>query len=81
MVKPVGMPSDAPSLRKALHERIEQLSSSKLSLLSRVLLQLEAEELAGNLDTSFDEDRKAGKLSSGHIQQILSQIRAEHSYR
>ena len=57
MVKPIEMPSDPPSLKRALHEKIEQLSAGKLSLLSRVLLQLEAEELAGNLDAAFDINR------------------------
>ncbi|HEV2393591.1 MAG TPA: hypothetical protein VG146_14660 [Verrucomicrobiae bacterium] len=81
MVKPMDIPSDAPSLKKVLHERIEQLSVSKLSLLNRVLLQLEAEELAANLDEAFDADRKAGKLSNERIQGIIAQVRAEHPYR
>ena len=76
----MDIPSDAPSLKKALHERIEQLSVSKLSLLNRVLLQLEAEELAANLDKAFEADRKAGKLSNERIQGIIAQVRAEHPY-
>ena len=81
MVKPVEMPADEQSLKKALHGRIEQLSAERLLLLNRVLLQVEAEELAQSLDAAFDEDRKAGKLSSERIQPVLSQVRAEHSYR
>ena len=77
MVKPVEIPSDTPTLKRVLHEKIDQLSASKLFVLSRVLLQLEADELAGHLDAAFDEDRKAGKLGSERIQQILSQVRAE----
>ena len=81
MVKPMEMPADERSLKQVLHEKIDQLSADRLSLLNRVLLQLEAEELAQSLDAAFDEDRKAGKLTSERIQQILSQVRAEHSYR
>ncbi|MGA2659021.1 MAG: hypothetical protein ABSH34_16080 [Verrucomicrobiota bacterium] len=81
MVKPVEIPSDTPTLKRVLHEKIDQLSASKLFVLSRVLLQLEADELAGHLDAAFDEDRKAGRLGSERIQQILSQVRAEHPYR
>jgi hypothetical protein len=81
MVKPVEMPNDGPSLKKALHEKIERLSADRLSLLNRVLLQLEAEELAQRLDEAFDEDRRAGKLTKEHVQQVLSKIRAEYPYR
>jgi hypothetical protein len=80
MVKPAEAPADAQSLKKTLHERIEQLSGEKLSLVNRVLLQLEAEDLANSLDDAFDEDRKAGKLAPDRIQKILSEIRAEHRY-
>ncbi len=81
MVKPMEMPSDAPGLKKALHEKIERLSAGELTFLSRVSMQLEAEELAANLDAGFDEDRKAGKLANERVQQIISQVRAEHQYR
>ena len=80
MVKPLEMPADEQSLKEALHTRIEQLGADRLSLLNRVLLQLEAEELAQSLDAAFDEDRKAGKLSSERVQRVLSQVRAECSY-
>ena len=81
MVKPVEMPSDASSLKRVLHEKIEHLTAGKLSLLSRVLLQLEAEEAAKNLDAAFDEDRQAGKLDNERIRQILAQVRDENPYR
>ena len=80
MVKPLEMPADEQSLKEALHARIEQLGADRLSLLNRVLLHLAAEELAQSLDAAFDEDRKAGKLSSERVQRVLSQVRAECSY-
>ena len=80
MVKPAEMRANSQSLKKVLHEKIEQLTADRLSLLNRVLLQLEAEELARKLDADFDTDREAGKLSSERVQQVLSQVRAEHSY-
>jgi hypothetical protein len=81
MVKLADMPTDSQSLKKQLHEKIERLSDGRLSLVSRVLLQLEAEEAAQELDAAFDEDRKAGKLASELIQQVLTQVRTEHGYR
>ena len=81
MVKPIATPEDSQSLRKVLHERIEQLDASKLSLLNRVMLQLEAEELASNLDAEFDQDRREGKITPERVQQVISQIRAEHPYQ
>ena len=80
MVKPMEMPSDAPSLKKALHEKIERMSEGELTFLNRVLLQLEADELAATLDAAFDEDRKAGKLDSDRVQQVISDVRARHPY-
>jgi hypothetical protein len=81
MVKPVETVSDSQSLRKLLHEKIERLDAGQLSLLNRVLLQLEVEDLAERLDTEFDLDRKAGKLSPDRIQKVLSLVRQEHNYR
>jgi hypothetical protein len=80
MVKPLEMPSDSQSLKKALHERIERLNETKLSLLNRIVLQLEAEELAKELDEAFDDDRRAGRLASKRVQEILSRVRAKHGY-
>ena len=80
MTKPVTTPADGQSLKSVLHEKIERLDGNKLSLLNRVILQLEAEELAASLDAAFDEDRDAGRVSGERIQQVLAQVRAEHPY-
>ena len=80
MVKPVDMPTDGPQLRQLLHKRIENLNPDTLSLLNRVLLQLEAEELVQRLDESFDEDQKTGKLTGKRVQSIISQVRSEYQY-
>jgi hypothetical protein len=72
---------DEQSLKKVLHAKIELLNGETLSLVNRVLLQLEGENLAHSLDEAFDEDRRAGKLDEARVQQILSQIRKEHPYR
>jgi len=63
----VETPADEQSLKKALHERIEQLSGETHSLANRVLLQLEAEDLAYRPDAAFDEDTRAGKLADERI--------------
>jgi hypothetical protein len=78
MVKPLTMPSDAEHLKRRLHEQIEQLDASKLSLLNRVVLQLEAQELAAELDAAFDQDRQTGKLTEERIKQVLADVRAAH---
>lgn len=81
MTKPVEMPTDSQSLRRVLHERIEHLKDRDVSLLNRVALQLEAEELARDLDVAFDEDRRAGRLNRASVERIISEVRAKHGYR
>jgi hypothetical protein len=81
MVKPVELPADNQSLKEMLHNKIEHLDSSDLSILNRVALQLEAERTADALDAAFDEDRKAGKLSGERVRKIISEVRKEHPYR
>ena len=80
MTKPVEMPTDSQSLKQALHDRIEQLKERDLSLLSRVALQLEVEELARDLDRAFDEDRRAGRLSRERVEQVIAEVRARHGH-
>jgi len=74
------MPADSQRLRQLLHQKIEQLEPTKLSLLNRIMLRLEAEELAENLDVPFDEDRRQGRLANERVQEIISKVRAEHPY-
>jgi hypothetical protein len=81
MVRPREIPADPQILKKALHEKIEQLDAGSLSLLNRVALQLEAEALAQDLDAGFDRDRQEGKLSPERMRRVLSEFRAEHGYR
>jgi len=80
MTKPAAMPTDSQSLKKALHERIERLRDRELSLLNRVALHLEAEELAHDLDLAFDEDRHAGRLTPERLEQVIAEVRARHGY-
>lgn len=80
MTKPVELPTDSQGLKKSLHERIEHLKERELSLLNRVALQLEAEELAQELDAAFEEDRRSGRLSRERMEQIISEVRVKHAY-
>lgn len=80
MVKPVEMPTDSQSLRKVLHEKIERFNEPQLSLINGVVMQLEAEALAHELDAAFDQDRAEGKLSGERIQRILSEVRTKHRH-
>ena len=80
MTKPAEMPTESQGLKQTLHERIEHLKERELSLLNRVALQLEAEELAHDLDLAFDEDRRAGRLTRERVEQRIGEVRAKHRY-
>jgi len=80
MTKPVEMPMDAVSLRRRLHEDIERMNGVRLTLLERIVRQLEVEALANELDSAFDEDRRQGLLTGEKIQKVISQVRAKHPY-
>jgi hypothetical protein len=79
-MKPVlqAMPVEAEKLKPVLHDKIERMDSLHLSLLNRVLLQLEAEELAQRLSEGFDKDHEQGLLR--RIPQLVQQFRDEHRY-
>jgi hypothetical protein len=61
-----------------LHEKIERMNGEQLTLVSQVLLQVEAEEIADRLNEAFDQDREQGKLR--RISELVKQFRAEHRY-
>jgi hypothetical protein len=61
-----------------LHEKIERMDAEHLSLLNRVLLQVEAEEITDRLNDAFDQDRAQGRLH--RKTEIVKQFRAEHRY-
>ena len=72
------MPIEPEKLKPVLHEKIERMNGEQLSLLNRVLMQVEAEELADRLNETFDKDREQGKLR--RISELVQQFRAEHRY-
>ena len=76
MAQPLNIESE--KLKPVLHEKIERMDAEHLSLLNRVLLQVEAEEIADRLNESFDKDREQGKFR--RISEIVKQFRAEHRY-
>ncbi len=71
-------PIEPEKLKPLLHEKIEHMNGRQLSLLNRVMLQVEVEELAGRLDEAFDKDREEGKFR--RIAELVKQFRAEHRY-
>jgi hypothetical protein len=79
-MKPVlqPMPIEPEKLKPALHDKIERMDGVHLSLLNRVLLQLEAEELAARLGEGFDKDHEQGLLQ--RIPELVKQFRDEHRY-
>jgi len=75
---PQPMPVDPEKLKPLLHEKIEHMNGQQLSLLNRVLLQVEAEEIADRLNDAFDKDPEKDKAR--HISKLVRQFRAEHRY-
>ncbi len=76
MAKPTSI--EPEQLKPVLHEKIERMDAAHLSLLNRVLLQVEAEELADRLNDAFDRDREQGKLR--RVSELVKQFRAGHRY-
>ena len=62
-------------LKPMLHEKIEHMDAGQLSLLHRVLLQVEAEELADRLNDAFDSDHEQGKFRQ--LSESIQKFRAE----
>jgi hypothetical protein len=79
-VKPISQPRpiEPEELKPALHDKIERMDSLHLSVLNRVLLQLEAEELAGRLGEGFDKDYEQGLLR--RIPELVKAFRGERPY-
>ena len=79
-VKPISLPRPIGSeeLKPVLHDKIERMDSLHLSILNRVLLQLEAEELAGRLGEGFDKDYEQGLLR--RIPELVKEFRNERPY-
>jgi hypothetical protein len=69
-------PIEPEKLKPVLHEKIERMDAEHLSLLNRVLLQVEAEELADRLNDAFDQDRAQGRLR--RISELVKQFRSGH---
>jgi len=61
-------------LRSLLHEKIEALDTEHLTLLHRVLLQMEAEELADKLGAAFDAHSADARWS--RLPEIIRECRA-----
>jgi hypothetical protein len=71
-------PVEPEKLKPILHEKIERMNGEQLVLLDRVLMQLEAEQVADRLGEAFDADHTEGKLR--RVAELVRQFRAEHRY-
>ena len=76
--QPTPASIEPEKLKPLLHEKIEQMNGRQLSLVNRVLLQIEAEELAERLGDAFDQDHEQGRLR--RISELVKQFRVEHRY-
>jgi hypothetical protein len=79
-VKPVWQPTstEIEKLKPVLHDKIERMDSLQLSVLNRVLLQLEAEGLAGRLSEGFEKDYEQGLQR--RIPELVKEFRDRHRY-
>ena len=71
-------PVQPDQLKPVLHEKIERMNGEQLSLLNRVLLQLEVEERADRLGEAFDQDHAKGRLR--RVAELVREFRAKHRY-
>ena len=71
-------PVQPEKLKPILHEKIERMNGEQLVLLDRVLLQIEAEQVADRLSEAFDADQAQGKLR--RVAELVRQFRVEHRY-
>ena len=72
-------PTDPNELRPLLHERLDQWAAADLPLLHRVMLELERDRLAAELNAEFDRDRESGRLARLH--EIIRDARAALALR
>jgi hypothetical protein len=71
---------DAQRLRQALHERIDRLSLPTLAAADRLLVQIELDQLRGELDSAFDRDQAESRLTPEKIGTAVALHRARHPY-
>ena len=69
---------EVEKLKPLLHAKIERMDAEQLSLVNRVLLQVEAEEIADRLHDGFDQDRAQGRQR--RVTEMIRQFRSEHRY-
>jgi tRNA A37 N6-isopentenylltransferase MiaA len=69
---------DVDKLKPVLHDKIERMDGQHLALLNRLLIQLEAEELAERLAEAFDKDHEQGLMR--RIPELVKQFRTGHCY-
>ena len=72
------VPIEPEKLKPVLHDKIERMDGQHLALLNRLLLQLEAEELAERLGEAFDKDDEQGLLR--RIPELVKQFRTRHHF-
>jgi hypothetical protein len=73
-----SVPVEPEKLKPVLHDKIERMDGQQLAWLNRLLLQLEAEELADRLGEAFDKDHEQGLMRC--IPELVKQFRTGHRY-
>jgi hypothetical protein len=72
------VPVELEKLKPVLHDKIERMDGHHLALVNRLLLQLEAEELAERLGEAFNKDHEQGLRR--RIPELVKQFRTGHRY-
>jgi hypothetical protein len=72
---------DPKDLRPLLHAEIDKLRDEHLELAHRLLLEIELQQVMGDLDDAADTARAAGRLTPERIAEAIAAHRAAHPYR
>jgi len=73
-LKPMAI--EPEKLKPSLHDKIERMDGLHLALLHRILLQIEAEEIAARLGDAFDKDGEQGLLQ--RVPDLVREFRGRH---
>jgi hypothetical protein len=72
---------DPQELRPLLQAEVDKLGDEDLGLAHRMLLEIELQQVANELDEAADSARAAGRLTPESIAAAIAAHRAAHPYR
>lgn len=73
--------ADPKELRPLVHRQIDELPDDELTLVSRMLAQLEMHRLLDDVGQAADDARARGELTPEKIDAAIRDFRAQQPYR